>query len=381
MKRSLVTLAAFLASVPACPAAEKHRLYVAAPGVREYLQFGGHGVLVFDIDDGHKFVKRIGCRGLGADGKPENVKGVCASAETGLLHISTLTKLQCLDLVTEKVLWEKAYPGGCDRMALSPDGKIIYLPTLEKDDWHVVDALTGDVRQKVSPKSGAHNTVYGLDGRWCYCAGLRSPLLTVVDTSTHTTARTIGPFSQFIRPFTVNGSQSLVFCCINDLLGFEIGDLHTGKMIQRVEIPGMKFPVAKHGCPSHGIALTPDEKEVWVTAAHDRKLHVLDLTTMPPKPITTIDLHDEPGWITFSIDGRFAYPSTGEVIDAKTKKIIATLTDEEGRAVQSEKLLEIDFADGRPARAGCQFGIGRKREAPATKTASAGGQSAGIPTN
>ncbi len=34
-------------------------LYVAVPGVRDYLQYGGHGLLVFDIDDGFKFVKRM----------------------------------------------------------------------------------------------------------------------------------------------------------------------------------------------------------------------------------------------------------------------------------------------------------------------------------
>ncbi len=32
-------------------------LYVASPGVRNYLEYGGHGVIVFDIDNGHKFVK------------------------------------------------------------------------------------------------------------------------------------------------------------------------------------------------------------------------------------------------------------------------------------------------------------------------------------
>src|SRR5690606_14711971 len=28
----------------------KRYLYVAAPGVRDYLEYGGHGLLVFDID-------------------------------------------------------------------------------------------------------------------------------------------------------------------------------------------------------------------------------------------------------------------------------------------------------------------------------------------
>ncbi|MFO1020038.1 MAG: hypothetical protein U0903_05005 [Planctomycetales bacterium] len=34
-------------------------LYVAVPGIRNYLEFGGHGIVVFDIDNGHKFVRRI----------------------------------------------------------------------------------------------------------------------------------------------------------------------------------------------------------------------------------------------------------------------------------------------------------------------------------
>jgi len=53
---------------------------------------------------------------------------------------------------------------------------------------------------------------------------------------------------------------------VNELLGFEVGDLKTGKMLHRVEIAGFeKGPVKRHGCPSHGIGLTPDEKELWVT--------------------------------------------------------------------------------------------------------------------
>ena len=33
-------------------------------------------------------------------------------------------------LVTDKQLWQRTYPGGCDRMSISPDGGVIYLPSL-----------------------------------------------------------------------------------------------------------------------------------------------------------------------------------------------------------------------------------------------------------
>ena len=174
-----------------------------------------------------------------------------------------------------------------------------------------------------------------------------------------------GPFSASIRPFTINADQSYAFCCVNDLLGFEVGDLKAGKMIHRITVPGFsKGTVKRHGCPSHGVGLTPDEKEVWVTDGANNRMHVYDLTTMspavPPKYITSIELRDQPGWITFTLDGKFAYPSTGDVIDVATRQIVARLTDESGAALQSEKMLEIDFIGNEPIRAGDQFGIGRR---------------------
>jgi DNA-binding beta-propeller fold protein YncE len=337
-------------------------LYVAEPGIRDDLQYGGHGILVFNIDGGHKFVRRIPSAGLDK-GKPMNVKGICASQSLQRVYVSTLKTLMCFDLATDKLLWEKPYEGGCDRMAISPDGKVIYLPSLEKAHWHVVDAKTGEVITKIIPGSGSHNTVFGPLGDEVYLAGLRSPLLTVADAHTHKALRTVGPFSSFIRPFTVNGSETLVFVNINELLGFEVGDLKTGRMLHRVEVQGFKKGEAKrHGCPSHGVGLTPDETQVWVSDAANSTMHVFDATTMPPKQIASIPLREQPGWITFSIDGKYAYPSTGDVIDVATRKIITGLTDETGAQVHSEKLLEIDMDGKNVVRVGNQFGVGAKRD-------------------
>ena len=60
------------------------------------------------------------------------------------------------------------------------------------------------------------------------------------------------------------------------------------------------------------------------------------------------------------MDGRFAYPSTGEVIDPKTRKVRTLLKDEHGQPIQSEKMVEVHFRDGKVSKAGDQFGVGRK---------------------
>ena len=342
-------------------APEKHLVYVAAPGIRNYVEYGGVGILVYDVDAGHKFVKRIPTWEVPAGQEPENVKGIAASAKTGKLYVSTTKRVACFDLVSEAKVWEKSYPGGSDRIAISPDGKILYVPSLEGPLWNVVDALTGDVVTKIETKSGAHNTIFGPDGSLVYLAGLKSPLLSIADSKSNTVVKQVGPFSNVIRPFTINGSQTLCFVNVNELLGFEVGDCRSGKKLYRVEVAGyQKGPTKRHGCPSHGIGLTPDEKELWLADSFNSSVHIFDATVMPPRQVTSIKLRDQPGWITFSIDGRYAYPSTGDVIDTHTKRIVATLEDETGRHVQSEKLLEVDTVNGKPVAAGDQFGIGRR---------------------
>jgi hypothetical protein len=362
LHRSVLLLFALLSATTSSAAdhVERRLLYVAVPGERNDLQYGGHGILVFDIDAGHRFVRRIPMAGLDEHKKPLNVKGICASAKTGRLYVSTIRALMSLDLKTDRLLWERPYEGGCDRMSISPDGRTIYLPSLERDDWRVVNADDGAIITKIVPRSRSHNTVYGLDGKHVYLAGLGSPWLAVADTATHTISRRIGPFSAAIRPFTVNGRQTLCFVTVNDLLGFEIGDIASGKKLYRMEVEGFaQGPTKRHGCPSHGIGLTPDEKEIWVTDGHNHRLHIFNIASLPPRMTGSVAVRDEPDWITFSIDGRYAYPSSGDVIETATRRIVAGLTDEHGTAVQSEKLLEIDFRGNEPSRAGDQFGVGR----------------------
>ncbi len=365
-RRDFLATTAALAAAPLVPLppprAERRLLYIAQPGIRNYLQYGGIGVLVYDIDAGHKFVKRIPTWPLKEGQNAENVKGVAASARTGRLYVSTIRRMGCIDLVTEKMLWDREPEGGCDRMAISPDGSLLYVPSFEGPHWNVVSGATGDTVAKIVLNSGAHNTAYGQDGSRAYLAGLKSPLLSIADTKTHTVTGAVGPFSASVRPFTINGAQTLCYVNVNELLGFEIGDIRTGRKLHRVEVQGYKMgPVARHGCPSHGIGLTPDETEVWVSDGHNSMMHVFDNTVMPPRQMTSLKVRDQPGWITFSIDGRLAYPSTGEVFDVRSKKLVAALDDEEGRKIGSEKLLEIDVDGTKPIRNGDQFGLGMKR--------------------
>ena len=76
----------------------RHLLYVASPGIRNYIEYGGIGVLVFDVDDGYKFVRRIPTWTVPEGKKVENVKGIAASAKTGIVYVTSLDSMIAITL-------------------------------------------------------------------------------------------------------------------------------------------------------------------------------------------------------------------------------------------------------------------------------------------
>jgi len=80
------------------------------------------------------------------------------------------------------------------------------------------------------------------------------------------------------------------------------------------------------------------------------RLHVFNAGIYPPVALAAVELSAPPRWIAFSVDGRYAYSSTGEVVDAAARKITRRLEDPRDVNVSSAYFVEIDFLDGRPIR-------------------------------
>ena len=107
--------------------------------------------------------------------------------------------------------------------------------------------------------------------------------------------------------------------------------------------------------------MSRNEREIWVCDSANCHLHIFDATAMPPTLMQSIAVRDQPGWITFTMDGKLAIPSSGEIIDVASRKIVGVLSDETGAAVQSEKLLDIAVPGKKPVSDGKQCAIGGKR--------------------
>ncbi len=352
--RFLLALAA-LVSLHAADPGVKRYLYMSTPDGAQQEGSSGAGILVFDVDAGHQFVRRIDIPSF-----KEGLRGFTPSAETHCAYFSTTSRrLGCVDLETDKVLWERAYPAGCDRSCVSGDGKTIYVPT---GWWYaapdsgllVVDAADGKLLRRIRVGTQAHNSLVSLDHRWLFLG--TETMLTMFNASDERVVLQVKDVGEAgVFPFTVDSQNRYAYVCLGKTVGFDLVNLKTGKVLHRV-LAGDE-PIRHR---THGAGLTPDETELWISDQQGKKLFIFDATQMPPKPKGHVPLIWEGhGWICFSLDGQYAWCHTPDVYDARTKQRVALLKDQNGQLFASSKFFEVQLRDGKVARVGHEFGLGR----------------------
>jgi DNA-binding beta-propeller fold protein YncE len=346
---------------------------------------------VYDMDNSQQLVQHV-------TGLPDTdgVRGVMVSPATHILYISHggdgaqngNGSLLAYDLVTGKELWNKHYPFPIDSGAITADGKTIYMPSGELNSsgtWNVLNAANGEPIGSIQGGSGPHNTIVSLDGKYVFLGGRASDYLDVASTATGAVLRRIGPLIGTVRPFTVNGADTLAYTTATEFLGFQVSSITTGAVLYTVPIPGFSVPsgfYTRISAPSHGITLTPDEKQVYVIDAANEYVHVFDVSRVPAGPPTLVaniklsSLKGEyekcaydcarDGWLQASLDGRFVYVGdSGDVIDTSTLKIVAHLT----ALTETREMLEIDWANGVPVATSTRYGLGYVTQAQSPSTA------------
>ncbi|HUX86292.1 MAG TPA: hypothetical protein VMW65_04765 [Chloroflexota bacterium] len=372
------------ATSSASASAIQHDLYVFVDGT----------IYVYDEDNGFALVKTISLPETLAGGR-----GIAASTATGMLFVSyggdggingTNGSVLAYNLLTDKVAWITNYSHGIDSITVTPDGKTLYVPGGAADTanlWYVVDASNGNQITTINAGGGAHNTVMGSNGQYVYLGGLFWNYLKQVSTSTNQVTQTIGPYVNGVRPFTVNGSDTLAFTTSTDFLGFEVSSIQTGQVLYTVPIKGFTCcpPTWTANAPSHGISLSPDEREIYVIDAPNSYVHVFDVTGLPnaaPVQVADISLNTpmggtespcaydctQEGWLMHSIDGGYVYVGdSGDVIDTQTRQIVTNLPE----LAQTRQFIEIDWANGVPIAASQRESIGRVTTPPGSATATA----------
>ncbi len=344
----------------------------------EYLFFSGK-VLVYDIDNGQQLVQEI--KNLpDADG----VRGAMVDPAGHILYISHGGdgpagsfdgSLLAYDLVSGTLLWNRTYRFPIDSGALGADGRRIYMPSGENERtgiWNVLAASNGEPIDTIQGGTGAHNTIVSLDGKYVYLAGRDSNYLDVASTGTDRVVRRVGPLIAGVRPFTVNGANTLAYTTESEFLGFQVSSIVTGQVLYTLEFPGLTTPYPfAFSAPSHGITLTPDEKRLYVFDAVAEEVRVFDVSEVPtraPLELAPVKLPSisgqqtqcsydcsKSGWLQASLDGRYVYVGdAGSVIDTRTDQIVSEIPE----LAQTRVLLEVDWVGGVPAGTSTRYGLG-----------------------
>ncbi len=356
----LLTFSLLIVTVSVRADSQVHRyLYLSTPDAAQGGAGSGNGILVFDIDEGHRFVRKIEIP------FKEGLRGFCGNAKRhAIYYSSTNRRLGAFDLESEKILWERQYDSGCDRACITPNGKKLYVPTgwwlrSTNSGFLVVDAESGELLKHLPAGIAAHNSIASLDGQFAYLGTETNfwVFRTRDDTLVHHISD-VGESGVF--PFTVDSKNQYAYVCLGKHVGFDLVDLKNAKVSERVLVREPLDPEKTIAHRTHGAALSPDERELWLSDQDGKKLFIFDATQAPPRQVGYVSLTEGGhGWVTFSLDGKFAWCHTPDVIDAKSRKIIAQLKDENGKLASGSKFLEVHFRDGKVVAMGDQFGLGR----------------------
>jgi YVTN family beta-propeller protein len=283
----------------------------------------GNDVHIIDTET-NKVVKRI-------EVGPQP-HGIAAPDDASVVYIAIeafkdlLGELIWVDPRTYEITHRMKIGSKPNQLACTPDGRWVYVPCNDGHYW-VIDGKQKTVVTKIETGGRPHNTKASRDGRFMFLSPMGSPKrATIVDVKAgHKVVGHI-PYSASVRPPSLSADAKRHFQNVDGLLGFEVGDVEAREMVARVEhvIPD-KFKGKRSRC--HGLAIRPDQKEIWSCNVEHQLVHIHDITKEDYPEITSIPMIGRVYWLCFSPDSKRAYVAVRTerkvaVVDTETKKVI-----------------------------------------------------------
>jgi YVTN family beta-propeller protein len=216
-----------------------------------------------------------------------------------------------------------------NEVSITIDGKKVFVPLRNESAVDVVDTTAMKVIDRMKAPAWPHNTYVSADGRRLYLGTMAGSRITIYDTATHKQLNEIAP-GDWVRPIALPRDEVLAYVALSKLHGFAVVDLKAGKTVRRVELPALPpgTEIPPYDTLTHGLALTPNERELYVTSMAGRAVYAFSVPDL--KQLAKIDVGKFPNWISISQDGKQVWVSnqlddTVSVIDTKTKKVLATI--------------------------------------------------------
>ncbi len=262
--------------------------------------------------------------------------GVTSAPDGTAIYISN-EALHTLDVVsakTLKVTKRIELSGRPNNVAVSKDGRKVYVGIAQAPGaLDVIDTVSLTNVKTVPVKGAIHNVYVTPDGKFAVAGSIGQRTISIVDTTTDEMVRTI-EMDAGIRPMifdtNADGSTRNIYVQLSNFHGFAAVDFATGKEVARIEHPAIPGAEAHRdglqGAPAHGLGIPADGKTLWSTSQVYGYAYVYSLPDL--KEVGRVFVGQHPEWVTFTPDGKFIYvAAAGDnavfVVDVATRKEVA----------------------------------------------------------
>src|SRR5215471_1852930 len=239
--------------------------------------------------------------------------------------------LRIIDTGSQQTVGAVKLSGRPNQVAVTPDGKYAVVPIRDGDKVEIVDVVKQEVVKSL-PIKEPHNALNTGSNRYVYVSSMGSHEINIIDLEKMDYSAVI-PAGGRPRPYAVSTNGKTLFVAVADLHGFVIVDIPDKKVLERVEMP------AEHPTPhplqyetadtlTHGLALTPDGNELWVTSLLDDCVYVYDVKAM--KIVGKVPTGGGPNWLAFTPEGKYLFVSDADsddvtVIDVKNRREVTRI--------------------------------------------------------
>jgi YVTN family beta-propeller protein len=237
--------------------------------------------------------------------------------------------LKIIDTANDKTISTVKLTGRPNQCAVTPDGKYVAVPIRDGNSVDIVDVAQLKI-VKVLPVSKPHNSFNAGSNHYIFVSSMGDEQINVIDLQKMEYSAHI-PVGGVPRPFVVSSDGKAMYIALSHLHGFVEVDIPRKKVIKRVEIPAENSHPKERGLePSevltHGLALSPDQTELWVTSLLDDSVYIYDVKAN--KVTGRLATGDGPNWVAFSPDGKYVCVSNTDsddvsIFDAKSRRELA----------------------------------------------------------
>ncbi len=233
--------------------------------------------------------------------------GIVASHDGRTLFITLEVSNEVIkvDVATHDILARVGVGDVPNEPTLSADGRHLFVPLRAGGGTDIVDTETMTLVKSLATGAGGHNAYTSPDGRLIYSTSMGDNQIAVIDPETLEIQRIIHLNGQ-PRPLSLTADGRYAHVVLSGMTGFITVDLETDQEVGRVSIPIPEgTPAPPLDTYTHGMVLTPDQRELWIGAYGTDKVYGF---LMPERTqLAEIDLPGGPHWLALNPDGEPLY--------------------------------------------------------------------------